>query len=172
MRKLLVRFRSLGKWALMTALSVPYMLLVLWMPLLLVFCVVVYAVTFGSDVQLRAACSEDNAFVRFRLLVNGRDYWQSHIAHLDQRIDHFILLPAEIDGKVSEIRRSIEASGAREKYTDNRTEAQQRADALRREADKIEAAEDSAAFRQRLEQQIRDLRACRTAALTFLKKEK
>jgi hypothetical protein len=144
------------------------------LPMSILFGIVVYAATYGADVPLKAACSDDTVFTRYKLLTGTEEFWREHIAALDQRIQDAKALPSDIEARVAEVMKVARDTGIIPDLTgqhrDQRTAAQRHADELRRQADAIEAREDHAAFLRDLDQKIAALKLCKARALEQLAK--
>ena len=141
--------------------------------LFIVFTVVVYAATFGSDVPLKAACSDDTVFIRYKLVAGRQEFWKERVATLDRQIQGTRDRPAEIQTERAKAMKMIRDSGVLDiakQYPDQRTPAQRKADELRRQADAIEDQERDIAFLRVLEQEIAELQVCKARALEQLAK--
>lgn len=138
-------------------------------PLLLVASApVIYIATYGADEVLDNACARDSVFSRYDLLVDKQEFWEEHIRHLDNQIQHQVELPVKIAKDIAETRKWVEDEVRDAQVVDRRTDAQKYADALRRKADAIEYAERDARWNAERLERIAKLKACRAAAIVQL----
>lgn len=167
--------RLMNWWslALASALGLGLLALFLALPLFFLFIGVVYAATYGSDGPLKAACAQDTVFSRFSLLTGTPEFWQGHIAHLDRQVRGKELLPAQIEADVAKTMQSMKEAGLENmvrEHAAKKTPSQRAADALRQQADAIEAADTKAAFDHQLREEIRALQVCKARAAEQLAK--
>ena len=102
------------------------------------------------------------------MISDKRAFWVQHIADLDEQIRHKQQLPAEIDSKVAKYMRLLNDPAVQRTIREHdaqKSPAERYADALREQADAIEAAESRAALLRHLQQEIATLLACKASAV-------